>query len=74
MTRSAAAQDRPLTCRPRRPSFQQVTIDTIYDKSDNSPPPSFVDQFCAKDPSPAGCATAFLFAQDKGIGPAAWNT
>ena len=51
-----------------------MTIDTIYDKSDNAPPPPFVDQFCAKDPSPAACATAFLFAQDKGIGPAAWST
>ena len=68
------ARRAPNSCGHPVPHYQQVTIDYIYDKSDNARAPPFADQFCAKDPSPAACATAFLFAQDKGIGPAAWNT
>lgn len=51
-----------------------MTLDAVLDTATNDTPAAFVDQFCAAEANKAACRAAFLFCEDRGVGPSAWNT
>lgn len=59
---------------PKPPGTKEVTLDVIYNQSLADTSRNFTDQFCKGESSKDACTAAFLFAEDKGVGPSAWQT